>query len=979
MPSIARSLLVVLAVLLPEAVAAAQASRDYDIVYVRQARFGDNENTTWPEVFHPARLDPGADLMLLHPDGSEEVLVAGGNGGVTDPFVSFDAEYVYYSRFPDLRPEALNYQRDNLPYRGADIHRIHLRTRRIEQLTHGEFTPNTGAGHWDETNPLDPPAAFDRLGYGILNLGPCPLPGGRIAFVSNRNGFEPPKGYTNPTLQLFVMDGDGQNVTAIAPMNISSALHPTILRDGRLMFSSHESQGLRDVRMWGIWAIWPDGRRWEPLLSAFREGQAFHFMTQLSSGDLVIEDYYNLNNNGFGTLYRTPSRPPAGQPAFFGASPADNPPIARTTGSGLAYPYTIPFTPRGGLLSLTPFTHGDDEAAPIGSSGQRVGKFTHPSAAPDNDLLVVWTPGPANDLNRPTTVPYYDAGLYLVPGGQPVQSPAELVPIRNDPAYNEAWPRAVVPYRRIHGVDEPDDLAWLPNDGSQHAALPAGTAYGLVGSASMYRRESFPGIVSPWADTFDGLDAFNTSENGQSSNWFSQGSDAGRYSNSDIWAVRIVGMQPNSHRSYGPNEGRKFTSHAHERLRVLGEIPLRKFGPGGQPILDADGNPDTSFLVRIAADTPFAFQLLDRRGSVLTSAQTWHQVRPGEVRTDCGGCHAHSQLPLAFAGTAAAQSNHVVTNLTATTPLLTANAAGEPALRIENTSQVSVEFLRDIRPLLQQRCIACHQGSNAAGKLDLADTAIVDGLPGDYRRLAADSAARYGHPPVIANRNWRQTNASRYVRMFQSRRSLLVWKLFGQRLDGWTNADHPTESVPGDASTLPAGTSANEADLDYTGTMMPPPGSPVAPLTADEKLLFVRWIDLGAPIDTGDPRYGWFLDDLRPTVALGQPRPRANPGPLGEVRIGLADAESGIEPGSLSIRADFAVNGRAPGSELADLAAALGGDVWTIALSPPLQVAWNRHLEVSVRDRQGNTTRVSRAFFIGPADTIYRDGYEAAH
>jgi len=54
--------------------------------------------------------------------------------------------------------------------------------------------------------------------------------------------------------------------------------------------------------------------------------------------------------------------------------------------------------------------------------------------------------------------------------------------------------------------------------------------------------------------------------------------------------------------------------------------------------------------------------------------------------------------------------------------------------------------------------------------------------------------------------------------MFQSRRSLLMWKLFGERLDGWTNADHPTETVPGDPMTLPMGASANEADLDYTGS-----------------------------------------------------------------------------------------------------------------------------------------------------------------
>ncbi len=79
---------------------------------------------------------------------------------------------------------------------------------------------------------------------------------------------------------------------------------------------------------------------------------------------------------------------------------------------------------------------------------------------------------------------------------------------------------------------------------------------------------------------------------------------------------------------------------------------------------------------------------------------------------------------------------------------------------------------------------------------------------------------------MIGNGTWRQTNASRYVRAFQSRRSLLVWKIFGQRLDGWTNADHPTEigARQRRARCRPAPT-PNEADLDYTGTIMPPPGS----------------------------------------------------------------------------------------------------------------------------------------------------------
>ncbi len=960
---------------------AAQTAIDYDIVYVRQARFGDDVNTTWPEVFHPARIDPGADLMLLHPDGSEEVLVAGGIGSVTDPFVSFDGQWITYSLFHDQRPESLNSQRDNLPNHGADIFRIHVASRQIEQLTHGEFTPNTGAGQWDTTNPLDPPSTFNRLGYGILNLGPCPLPGGRIAFTSNRNGFTPQKGFTSPTLQLFVMDEDGSNITPIAPMTISSALHPTILQDGRILFSSHEDQGLRDRRLWGIWSIYPDGRHWQPVVSAFRGPQAFHFMTQLAGGDLVIEDYYNLNNNGFGALYRMPLAPPSGTPPFHGAFPDDNPEILQTVGGGFLYPFRMPFTPWG-MTSITPMTHGSDEAAPIGDDTTRVGKFTHPSGAPAGDLLVAWTPGPANDLNRPTPVPYYDSGLYLVPDAAEVWSPDDLVLLKNDPAYNEAWPRALVPYSEIHGIDEPTELPWLPNDGSLHAQLPAGTPFGLVGSSSFYKRESFPGWVTPWADNFDGLDAFNTSENGQSSNWSTQGADAGKYDNSEIWAVRIVAMEPNTHRSYGPNAGRQFENHAGERLRILGEIPLRKLDEAGDPVLDPEGNPDTSFLAKLPADVPFTFHTLDSRGMVLNAAQTWHQVRPGEVRTNCGGCHAHSLPPLDFAVTAAAAPDYPVFDLAKETPLLTVDGTGDPDLVIVQASALDVEFYRDIRPVLSRSCVPCHTASapDPPGNLVLDDLSLSDGLPGDYRRLADDQNALWGHPPVIPNGIWRQTNASRYVRKFQSRRSLLMWKLFGERLDGWTNSDHPTESIPGDPDSLPSGATPNEADLDFTGTIMPPPGSGVPALSEEEKRTFARWIDLGCPINSGEESgngaYGWFLDDLRPTLTVSQPRP----GPAGtsvtRIRFGVVDNLSGVDLTTLSATTSFPFAGRAAGSELADLAIEIGDGIYQIASGDPAPPLDTATVTIEVYDFQGNVNRVRRSFSTLTAE-IFSDGFES--
>ncbi|MBL8142002.1 MAG: hypothetical protein JNM38_12865 [Acidobacteria bacterium] len=935
---------------------------DYDIVYVRQPRYGDARETTWPEVFHPGRIDPGADLMLLHPDGREEILFRGGDGAVTDPFVSFDGQVVYFSYFHDVRPSELNGQREYLSRRGADIFRIDVRTREVRQLTHGGFAPNLGAGTWDDANPVDPAPGTNALGYGVLNLGPCPLPGGRIAFTSNRYGFTPPRGYTAPTLQLFVMDEDGSNVTAIAPMTIGSALHPTILRDGRIMFSSFETQGIRDSRLWGLWTIQPDGRAWKPLVSAFKAASAFHFMTQRSDGQIVAEHYYNLNNNGFGAYMAFPL-PEAGAPAFHPAVPADNPEIVQDT----TWRFQMPFTPRG-AYALTPFTHGDDNAADLG-------KVTHPSAAPSNDVLTVWTKGPANDLDRPSSVPRVDAGIYLMPSGRVVTHPSELILVKNDPAYNEAWPRALVPYRAIHGVEAPAQLPWLPNDGRAHPLLPAGTPFGLVGTSSMYKRESAPGHG---ARAFDGLDEFNTSENDSSSNWAWQGADAGKYANGDIWAIRLVAMEPNTHRSYGPHEGIHFYSFANERLRILGEIPLRK-ADGSGPVVDAEGNPDTSFLAKIPADTPFTFQTIDRDGLVLNMSQTWHQVRPGEVRTDCGGCHAHSQAPLAFEGTAASRSGYQVWDLSKVTPLVSHDQAGQPSLTVVPSAVVDVEFYRDIRPILQRSCVSCHTraSANPPGTLVLDDYTMhtipelrYNGgsttAPGDYMRLAADSGAEWGLRPVISNGEWRQTNASRYVRKFQSRRSLLAWKVFGRRLDGWTNEDHPTERVAGDSTTLPAGADRNLADLDFTGTIMPPADSGVPPLSAAEKSMIARWIDLGAPIDTangtGHEGYGWFLDDLRPTLEVSSPRAGVNTSPLSAIRIGVADAHSGIRAGSLSVTADFVVAGRPRGAELADLARQAGDGIYEIPLVP--QSLPRATVRVSVSDAQGNVTRVERVFSV---------------
>ncbi len=234
--------------------------------------------------------------------------------------------------------------------------------------------------------------------------------------------------------------------------------------------------------------------------------------------------------------------------------------------------------------------------------------------------------------------------------------------------------------------------------------------------------------------------------------------------------------------------------------------------------------------------------------------------------------------------------------------------------------------------------------------------------------MADDSEARWGYKPVIGTGTWRQSNASRYIRMFQSRRSLLTWKIFGRRLDGWANGDHPTETVPGDPATLPASADPNTADLDYTGTIMPPPNSGVPPLRVVEKMMFARWIDLGCPINTGtgdDANYGWFLDELRPTLTVSSPRQNHNTTPLSELKIGVADADSGLNTSTLSIIADFPVNGTAAGTELKSQGTFVAPGIFSIPLNTPISNLATQHVTAAIADRQGNTNRVTVRFWVG--------------
>ena len=120
----------------------------------------------------------------------------------------------------------------------------------------------------------------------------------------------------------------------------------------------------------------------------------------------------------------------------------------------------------------------------------------------------------------------------------------------------------------------------------------------------------------------------------------------------------------------------------------------------------------------------------------------------------------------------------------------------------------TVDFRRDVMPIIAGNCVRCHSGADAPVHLtaDLAAVARDDGN-------------------ALFNRTYESLLASgrgKYIQPGKARKSPLIWRLYGR------NTSRPWDGV----GAVPA------------PGKMPPDGAPA--LTEDEKRTFVEWIDMGA-------------------------------------------------------------------------------------------------------------------------------------
>lgn len=972
------------------------AQLDYDVVYVRCPRGKEpvrmpdgNEygnwngvNDIWLSASNNLYQQPGCDLVLHRHDkphgdpAAEQVLIecdedvaSGPVCSVADPNVSFDGSRIVYTKFEDTRSfitdrgfngnggwgetdhlqSVMELYPDGDGPLGKYAHRrgilleafdapAHVYIYDLKTGTERRVSPPGGKFAGRAHPGLDPEWESP---IPVMDTGPFFLPDGRIGFTSNRaSGFY--------QFQLFAMDVNGDNLEWLGHRAMGQQLHPAMLSNGKVVYTSQDTMLQRSNNNdYSLFTINPDGS--DPFIFAGKTDAthfSYHYVTQLSDGDAVVTLYYDNNNGGMGSLQRFPADPAGPDFEHHNYDPG-----VWKSGNQL-HPFA-----RRGEYRLTPEAPAGDQAAdPYVDSGDywrhpvdgrtvmMNGKFTHPSGAPDNGLLTTYTIGSSSTMGK-----YYvslqdtlaqigkDAGIWLFPlapnGTDPIGHVAEDgLLVVDHPDYHEIMPRAVVPYSRIHGKPQPDAVARNDNLGLEDPRLPAGAPWGLTGASSLYDRETRALNGTPWNAKDGG--GFHSGRTYQ--NLLVQGGELAIFDNEEIAGIRVSLPIPQTPNGFSGSREQWAGKAQNHHLRILGEFPVRK--PG---VTDGQGNPDTSFIVRIPADTPFLFQTIDKHGMALDIETTSRTVGRGEQQL-CVGCHVHTRDGLdpeqSFAkldtgapfGDFTRHSAPLFAGVDAQGRVQVAAAeAVYPELPgISARRSLGVDWENGIGEIVQQRCASCHAEGKPAQQLTglrldgdtrtydlLTRNAYVreDGVKINHATRPGDGLTDLDQPGTDRiTRHYSCCTVSRWLAMNSARSSMLIWALYGERLDG----RDPATGLPPVNSGVPVDPQGRE--FPEIWPKVDEHAGYVADMPEREKRLLARWVDMGAPLTN-------VHDDLvRPVLTV---TPVLSGGYISQVLVGLWD-DSPLDYSRFRVLADGI-----------DITPAIDGQPAVIPVSLPVAVS----------------------------------------
>ena len=233
-----------------------------------------------------------------------------------------------------------------------------------------------------------------------------------------------------------------------------------------------------------------------------------------------------------------------------------------------------------------------------------------------------------------------------------------------------------------------------------------------------------------------------------------------------------------------------------KKLRVLEGIPLKETAEcDGVPVIakrrilgEVDVAADGSFNIEIPGSIPVQLQTLDENGLALQTCN-WIWAKNHEPR-GCIGCHEDGELT---------PENSLVDALKRPSVVVTPPAE----------DRRSVDFRRDIMPIIESQCVACHGNSDS------------------ILRLTAESG-RDGECNQAYKTLLEQEEGSaegKYVYRHRARASRLIWHILGKNTSRPWDGECFNETVPADSEIV------------------------AAELSDEEKKALIEWVDMGAVWD----------------------------------------------------------------------------------------------------------------------------------
>jgi hypothetical protein len=442
--------------------------------------------------------------------------------------------------------------------------------------------------------------ASDLTAEAGQDISPHYLPDGRIIFASTRQRqskailldegkpqFEAlDEERDEPAYVLHVMDDDGANLQQVS-FNQSHDLDPTVLSDGRVLFSRWDNAG--NVNAINLYRMNPDGSALELLYGAEShltgtDGSAVHFVgaRELPDGRLM-------------TIARPFVHPELGGDIFIIDTPnfvENDQPIA--VNAGLAGPAQLSATPSQIRTDLLPSPGGRFSSAfPLWDGTQRVLVSWNICRVLDVDIIYPCDAERLADPNVTLAPPLYGIWMYdpLSQTQLPIVVGEESVLIGDIVA---AQPRAnpAVILDKIPGVDVDADFA--------------SEDVGILNIRSVY--------------DIDGVD---TATSGIEALADPAQATADQRPARFLRIVKAVALPDDEVLDFANTA---FGASAQQGMReILAYAPIE---------------PDGSVRVKIPARVPFAVSVLDAEGRRISARhQNWLQVLPGdELR--CNGCHS---------------------------------------------------------------------------------------------------------------------------------------------------------------------------------------------------------------------------------------------------------------------------------------------------------------------------------------------------